>query len=213
MLEANHSPDSPLIYFMSYRQFIWGLSNGVVALAISGAFWFGMAAWPTGLPIFIALVVLIATCFAAIIAASIRLRGKSQGFKLSELKLADENLRKQTRKIVLGFRLVNCGQCVLIWLSMALCYYFRHPELVWPFIALIVSLHFVPLAWLFSVGTYYVTGIAGVGVSLAVISGLGGANRLVFLGSGMGMVVWLSAVYLVWKADDIARHTVARENP
>jgi hypothetical protein len=34
---------------MSYRQFIWGLSNGVMALAISGVFWFGMAAWSTGL--------------------------------------------------------------------------------------------------------------------------------------------------------------------
>ena len=198
---------------MSYRQFIWGLSNGVMALAISGAFWFGMAAWQTGRPLFLALMVLLVICFAAILAASIRLRRKSQGFKLSEIRLADENLRRQTRKIVLGFRWVNCGQCVLIWISMSLCYYFRHSELVWPFIALIVSLHFIPLAWLFRVGTYYVTGIAGAGVSLGVILGFGGFNRLVFLGSGMGMVVWFLPVYLVWKADDIARQTVGRENP
>ena len=197
---------------MSYGQFIWGLSNGVMALAISGAFWFGMAAWPARLSVFIALMVLIAMCFTAMIAAFVRLRRKSGGFKLSQLKYADENLRRQTRKIVLGFRWVNGVQMALIWVSMSLCYYFRHPELVWPFIALVVSLHFVPLAWLFRVRTYYVTGIAGVGVSLAVILGLGGSGRLVMLGLGMGMVVWMSACYLVWNADDIAHQTVVREN-
>jgi len=197
---------------MSYRQFIWGLSNGVVALAISGAFWFGMAAWPAGLSVFLALMALIVTCFTAIFVAAVRLRRKSEGFKLSELKHADENLRRQTRKIILGFRWVNGVQIMLIWLSMSLCYYLRHPELVWPFIALVVSLHFVPLAWLFRVRTYYVTGIAGVGVSLAVILGLGGSGRLVMLGLGMGMVVWMSACYLVWNADDIAHQTVVREN-
>jgi hypothetical protein len=155
---------------------------------------------------------LIVTCFTAIIAAAVRLRRKSESFKLSELKHADENLLRQTRKIVLGFRWINGVQIVLIWFSMSLCYYFRHAELVWPFIALVVSLHFVPLAWLFRVRTYYVTGIAGAGVSLAVILGLGGAGRLVMLGSGMGMVVWMSACYLVWNADDIAYQTVAREN-
>jgi hypothetical protein len=65
---------------------------------------------------------------------------------------------------------------------------------------------------LFRVRTYYVTGIAGVGVSLAVILGLGGSGRLVMLGLGMGMVVWMSACYLVWNADDIAHQTVVREN-
>lgn len=197
---------------MNYRQFIWGLSNGVMALAISGAFWFGMAAWPAKLSVFLALLLLIGTCFTVIIAASVRLRRKSEGFKLSELKHADENLRRQTRKIVLGFRWVSGVQVVLIWFSMSLCYYYRHAELVWPFIALVVSLHFVPLAWLFRVRAYYVTGIAGAGVSLAVIMGLGGSGRLVILGLGMGMVVWMSACYLVWNADDIAYQTVAREN-
>jgi hypothetical protein len=199
------------LYFMSYRQFIWGLSNGVVALAISGVFWFGMAAWPSKLSVFLVFVVLIATSFTAIILASVRLRRKSEGFKLSELKHADENLRRRTRKIVLGFRWVNGVQVVLIWCAMSLCYYFRHPELVWPYIALVVSLHFVPLAWLFRVRAYYVTGIAGAGVSLAVILGIGGSGRLEILGSGMGMVVWMSACYLVWNADDIAHQTVGKE--
>ena len=197
---------------MSYRQFIWGLSNGVVALAMSGAFWFGMAAWPTKLSVFLALLLLNGACFTAIITAAVRLRRKSNGFKLSELTHADESLRRQTRKIVLGFRWVNGVQVVLIWVSMSLCYYLRHAELVWPFIALVVSLHFVPLAWLFRVKAYYMTGIAGAGVSLAVILGLGGSGRLVIQGLGMGLVVWMSACYLVWNADDIAYQTVAREN-
>jgi len=179
---------------------------------MSGAFWFGMAAWPTKLSVFLALLLLNGACFTAIITAAVRLRRKSNGFKLSELTHADESLRRQTRKIVLGFRWVNGVQVVLIWVSMSLCYYLRHAELVWPFIALVVSLHFVPLAWLFRVKAYYMTGIAGAGVSLAVILGLGGSGRLVILGLGMGLVVWMSACYLVWNADDIAYQTVAREN-
>ena len=33
---------------MSYSQFMWGLSNGVLVLAMAGAFWLGLAAFDAG---------------------------------------------------------------------------------------------------------------------------------------------------------------------
>jgi hypothetical protein len=196
---------------MSYRQFIWGLSSGVIVLAISGAFWCGLAAWTAGLSIFLVSIVLIVACFAAIILAAVRLRRKAQGFKLSELMDADESKRTQTRKIVLGFRLVNIVQTVLIWLSALICFHFQRLDLIWPLIGLIVSLHLIPLARVFSVHIYYVAGVVGTGVSLTAILALEGSGRLLFLGLGMGLVVWLSAAYVIYNADRITTHALAKE--
>jgi hypothetical protein len=187
---------------------MWGLSNGVFALAIAGAFWFGLAAWSARRLVFFLSTVLIAACSVAIVIAGVRIRRKARGFKLSELEHAGENQRRQARKIVVGFRWTNIGQMALIYSSIIFCIYFRHVELLWPLIGLIVSLHFFPLAWLFRMRPYYFTAVAGTGVSLASIWGLAGPGRLVFLGSGMGLVVWLTVAYVVCSAERIAAHAL-----
>lgn len=196
---------------MRRREFMWSLANGVRALALSGAFWFGMAAWPAARPIFFCLVWVIVFGFAAILWAATRLRRKSHGFKPSELKHADESERREDHKMFVRFHLVNGGHIILILLSSALCYHFGHRDLVWPCMALIVGLHYFPFGWLFKVRAYHVTGIAGTTVALVAILGPGGPVRLVYLGLGMGLALWLTAIYIVWQADAIADHGAVGE--
>jgi hypothetical protein len=60
---------------MSYGQFMWGLSNGVLVLAMAGAFWLGLAAFNGGFRVGPA--ILIALGAIAVAAGSVWLRRKA----------------------------------------------------------------------------------------------------------------------------------------
>lgn len=85
---------------LSYRQFMWGLSNGVVVLIVGGGFWLNMAAWFAGRMLLIPIGAL-----AAILGyAAWCLRRRGGGFRLRELTNASEHQRDRTRRIQVGFR-------------------------------------------------------------------------------------------------------------
>jgi hypothetical protein len=68
-------------------------------------------------------------------------------------------------------------------------------------------LHFAPLGYVFHVRAYYVTALVGAFVSSVALLGMS-SQRLMFLGSGMALVMWISAWYLVRNADQIAMRAV-----
>jgi hypothetical protein len=185
---------------MSYRQFIWGLSNGILVLALAGAFWFRIAD-PTA-PV-VPTVLLIAGA-VAIVAASLRLRRKASGFKFSEIKNGDERQRTMSRRIQLQFRYISIAQLVLVGLGVFLCARFNRIDLVWPVIGLVVSLHFLPLARTFHLRAYNATGLLGAAASLLALVPLDLSPDLV-VGIGMGACLWGTALYLVCNADNVAR--------
>jgi hypothetical protein len=76
-------------------------------------------------------------------------------------------------------------------------------NLIWPWIGLVVSLHLIPLASLFHVRLYYVTAFAGTVISVVAFTGLLSPYQVACLGCGLAAVMWLSATYLVWKANVI----------
>jgi len=196
---------------MTDRQFFWGFSNGIMMLAIAGTFWLGYGFGPhlgqSGwvLPA-VFTVVLYGTC-AAIVWCALRLRRKV-GFKRSELKQGDERQRAETHKILVGFLYIGIAQAVLIALAVLLCFRLGHEDLVGPSIALIVSLHFIPLGRIFHVRPYYFVGIMGCAISLVAFSPVFGVGRLMFLGGTMGVLLWLVAVYMLWRADQIGARAI-----
>jgi hypothetical protein len=191
---------------MTDRQFLWGLSSGIMVLAIAGTFWLGYGFGPhlgDGgwlLPA-VFTVVVYGTC-GVIIWLGLRLRRRA-GFKRSELKHADERQRAVTRKMMVGFLYVGIGQAVLIALAVPSCFLFGHEEFVAPSIALVVSLHFIPLGRIFHVQAYYFVGIVGCAISLISFPSVFGDGRLMFLGGTMGVLLWSSAIYIFWRADRI----------
>ena len=75
------------------RLYFWSLANGVIALAIRGGFWFGVAASAVRpSPLF----GLIAVAEVAIFWGAFRLRRKAKGFHLSEAKGSDLVARRTT---------------------------------------------------------------------------------------------------------------------
>lgn len=93
-------------------------------------------------------------------------------------------------------------EIVIIVLGIILLTRFHHPEFLLPFVAIVVGLHFFPLARLFNVRLYYVTGallvLAAVTVMLAVpvhimIGNLHAWDALV--GATCAVILWLTGIY------------------
>jgi len=101
-----------------------------------------------------------------------------------------------------AFGLVFGLEIVIIALGSVLLNVFHHPEFLLPFVAIVVGVHFFPLAPLFNVRLYYVTGallvLVGVTVMLAVtvntmIGNLHAWDALV--GSICAVILWLTGIY------------------
>jgi len=196
---------------MNDRQFLWGLSNGVMVFAVAGAFWLGlgigMAGPHVGWQVSASSTVIQIGVLAALLRTAVKLKRRSR-FLVSELRQRDGGRTPETKRILIGLGRTVAGQTVLIALAVWICVRADAQQLIWPAMALIVSLHLVPLARIFHVRAYYATAAAGSLVSLAA-PGIGtGTYAVVCLAVAMAAVMWASAVYLLVNADTIASRAV-----
>ena len=187
---------------MSYRQFMWGLSNGVLVLTVAGGFWLAIVGsivrqpdilGPAGI---IGLVLLL-WGFA-------RLRRKSAGFSLTEMKNGTEQQRSSLRQIRRGFRWVALIETVLCSVAVGSVEYLHRLDLLWAALGIAVSLHFLPLGRLFRVRDYYVTGIAGAVVCLVAMVAFSAPSNALFAAAGMCLNMWGTAAWLLARSDQIA---------
>ena len=118
---------------MTYRQWIWRVSNGVLDLAFSGFVWvslglgvgFHPAARRVGLAsMFPALAILNLTLFVVLVLAGIRLRRKASGFTFSDLRHGDADTRRTGRR----FRWVLLVETILIAMAGFLCFHFERGD-------------------------------------------------------------------------------------
>ena len=198
---------------MNDRQFLWGLSNGIIALAIAGVFWVGWGFGPllgnAGWAPPAVFTVVVYSTSGSIVWLAVRLR-RRVSFKRSELKQGDERQRAESQRIMAGFRRVVFVQTILVAAGVLLCFQLGHEELVAPWIALIVSLHFIPLGRIFHVQTYKFVGTVGSAISLVAFSPMLGVGRLMFLGGTMGLLHWLSAIYILRRARQISAEAIRK---
>jgi hypothetical protein len=66
-------------------------------------------------------------------------------------------------------------------------------------IALIVGVHFFPLAALFKSPVYYVTGFIGCVIGLAGVFATGAVLRQKVVSISSGLLLWATAAWIVWK--------------
>ena len=187
---------------LSREQFMWGLSNGVVVLAISAAFWIGLAAWTLGatvLPIAAAPILVLG---GLLIWQGLRVRRLSPGFSRASLRNAPKG--SSIRRIGVRFNVVGTMQTLSIGVVGFICWKLSRTDLVWPLIGLVISLHFLPLGWIFNVRPYYVLGVLGTAVALASLLGFTASTRTVVVGLGLGLLISGCAIYLVANAAALA---------
>ncbi len=195
---------------MTGKQFLWGLSGGVTILAIAGAFWLGlgMSDLPRDMagPFWVLAMIVEYGGLGRLLWLGRRLRQES-GFHQRDFRNSDEAGRAETRRIMSGFFWVAGAQAILVALAVCWCVHGNRRDLIWPWMGLIVSLHFAPLARIFHVRVYYATAIGG---SIASLAGfvLADSHKLAILGGAMGAVMWGSAWYILTHANRIADSAV-----
>ena len=196
---------------MSRDQFIWGLSNGTVFLAVAAAFWLGLAASAFGGGFLLVSLVPILIGSGSLVIWSRRLRRKARGFGRRALRNAPKG--SSIRRIGTRFQIVSITQGCLVSLTGFLCWVFHRLDLVWPLIGLVVAVHFMPLGWIFRVRAYYGLGLAEAAIAIATIWGLTGVARLVALGLGLGLVSLASAGYLLMNGERLADQAADSPGP
>jgi hypothetical protein len=192
--------DHPKTQEMSHDQFAWGLANGIAVLAISGVFWLSLAAWATGLGVLLVALPPVLIVGGLLIKGSVRLRRR---FPFSPRQLRGAPRGSPTRRIIFGFYAVTTAQWLSIVLVGGICSALNRADLIWPLIGLIISLHFLPLGWLFGVRPYYLLAVVGTIITLVSILGLTAELRLVAVGLRLGLLMITGAAYLIAHANSL----------
>ena len=162
-----------------------------------------LAVWTTGLAGLLVALPLILLGGAILVRAGVRLRRRFPAFSPRSLRVAPRG--SLTRKIIVGFYAVTAAEWLSIVLIGGVCSALDLTDLIWPLIGLVVSLHFLPLGWLFGVRPYYVLGVVGTVIALAAILEFTGALRVTMVGLGLGLLMFSGATYLVTNAESLAK--------
>jgi len=163
-----------------------GIAQGVLVMTSFGLIWAVVAASAAPSTVaLIALVILAAGVTAAVAVTALRLAARSAA-------------RGTTRRVAASsqrvFGLVNAGQTALILIAVFGLVKAGRPGLIPAAVCFVVGLHFLPLARVFDVAVYWLTG--GVLVAVAVV------GALVYAGDADGAlartVVGLPAAAALW---------------
>ncbi|MFE4704329.1 DUF7010 family protein [Peribacillus simplex] len=201
---------------MRMKEAYRGSGIGVIFMAVFGTLWagtgiMGLQGW--GFPY-----VELAAIFVGIIMVieGISLIHASQ--KMSNQ--VSENGARHLKRIGFLFNMVFIAEAVLIGIAIAVCNLINQTDLIPGIIAIIVGIHFLPLASLFQVKVYYSTGVLL--CLLALITLLIVPDTVMFgehqilaplslLGFGCALILWSTGLTL-WLRLKKSNRTIADED-
>jgi hypothetical protein len=181
------------------RRFAWGLSQGLVALAVAGSFWFlygffnGLTRGSRG-PLAIAGALAAAAAGAGSIATGARTVRRRAHFDPSLLRTS--GYREDARRMMRRFAVTGGAQWIACATIGLVCSQVQRRDLIWPLIGVVVGLHFIPLGRLFKVPAYVVLGSMMATLS-AVALIFPDPVRSVLVGFGDCVLLWAAAWYLI----------------
>lgn len=174
-------------------QEIKGKAIGALFMIFFGAFWvFSAMFYRKGLPGWS----FIAVALVPIGLAALALRQLKRASGVWPQVSGGE--RKEEKSIRRKFRIIFGIEGVLIGLSVMLLVRLARPELIPVAVALIVGLHFLPLARLFRSRSYYWVGSLIVLLACACLLIEDAQARLAALGFGVGLVLWFTSGLMLW---------------
>ena len=191
---------------------MWGLSNGAVILSVSATFWMALAAWTLGPSVLLIAAAPLLLISGFLIRRGYLIRRWAAGFSRASLRTAPKG--SSIQRIGVAFNVVGAAQTLGIATVVFISWKTHRPDLLWPLIGLVISIHFLPLGWIFSLRPYYVLGALGIAVAGASILGFTGSARTVAVGVGLGLVIGGCVAYLIANAEALADQAVhSRPSP
>jgi hypothetical protein len=117
--------------------------------------------------------------------------------RLSRLPNLPSSSSPTAEKMGRNFRMVLMAEVLLIVLAIVVLGRSGHPDLITASIALIVGLHFLPLAAIFRVPLYYATGIVMTTWTVICLIFLQSLSQTINVAIGCGFVLWLTSLILL----------------
>jgi hypothetical protein len=183
------------------RQAVQGMASGIFFMTFFGAIWgFISAAFMTGIVQIVAFILVALVTLAFLVVGVMLMR-----YARSLPKASSPEDTAIGKRISLWFGIIFGLEFVLIALASTLLSIFDADIFTSAVTALIVGLHFLPLARLFRVPAYYITGtllsVLALVAIVALVLGLqiGGPspyNWSLFVGIGTTLVLWLTLLYI-----------------
>jgi hypothetical protein len=102
------------------------------------------------------------------------------------------------RQIALHFYVIFGIELVAIFVATTLLSILRYADYILCGIALIVGVHFFPLAALFKMPFYYGTALAGCAIGLAGFLVEDAGLRQKMVGLSFGLLLWVTAAWITW---------------
>lgn len=183
------------------RDIVEGAAVGAVFMALFGAVWAFVGAVAVGGTVGVLLL-----CGAVVLAVtlclgSIRVRRAVGGLPRDDSPLADARRKHLSNRL----SLVSALQGVAIVLAVILLGRYALAPFIPAVVVLIVGVHFFPLAKLYAVRAYYVTGSALCALA-AVAFLVAPAWRLPFVGLACAAVLFATAAYVLCLVGEEARY-------
>jgi hypothetical protein len=118
-------------------------------------------------------------------------------FRLFRMSNLPANPSAAAGKLGRNFRIVLIAEVLLIVLAIAVLGRSGRPDLITASIAIIVGLHFLPLAAIFRVPLYYTTGSMMTTWTIICLIFLQPLSRTISVSIGCGLVLWLTSLILL----------------
>lgn len=174
------------------REAAEGLSSGVMFMALFGVVWAAAGAGALGGVTRVILLVVSLALAATLCLGSVRLCRAARGLSMDDSPQAQARRRRISRRFNLVFGL----EAVAIALTVVLLGRYGLGTFIPAAVALIVGVHFFPLAGLYRVKAYYLTG-ATLCILALVAFLMAPAARLPLVGLGSAAALFATAAYIL----------------
>ncbi len=179
---------------------VFGLGNGALMMAIFGFGWLGWAFAVGNMFTLARMFLFYAATLGLLVIAILAIR---KGKALRKIYSAAPD--PAARKIAKQFGIVVILEFVGIAFAVLLDIVLHRPDLLAAWIGLVVGIHFLALAKLFNFRTYYWTGIAICFWDILCWVVFRSPAITVWAALGNGIVLWLTAIYAIVRARELAR--------
>lgn len=122
---------------------------------------------------------------------------RASGIPLSETPLTAQQLTT-SREIGRHFYMIFGVELAAIFLAVVVLRLLHYPDYILCGIALIVAVHFFPLAALFKAPVYYGTALLGCAIGLVGFFMSDAGLRQKVVGISFGLLLWATAAWITW---------------
>ncbi len=192
------------------RSVLIGMTTGAVFMFVFGVVWLLLGLFrgrPSPAWLRVSLLIIAIALGGSIAILSVR----ASRIPRDATPLSDQQIATN-RQIALHFYVIFGIELAAIFLAAAVLSAIHYPDYILSGIALIVGVHFFPLAALFKAPLYYGTALVGCAIGLIGFFVEDAGLRQKIVGLSFGLLLWVTAAWITWMGLFSATRSVSTRN-